>query len=686
MVARTSDPIAGPSRGSREEAIQYARSRGAERFDQVKLYVERLHQLCSKTGLDFSVAFGQWCDETGTGTSYYWKTYLNPGGIGALETLDRPGEITYVGRTYKNGNEAAEGQLVHLYAYAKGRVPAGHVLEPYVPLDPRYEAVFQAGFGGRAQSVEYLSTRWAANPNYANQIVGHMNRAFPTLPSAEGSGNQPPATKADVWTIFGGREFPVSQKQERTRFSSEHPDMYRYGQDLGLFNGEHPGWDVASPEGTPLYAPCDGTVIQAGGTPYYVYRGRENVPGEGHFVLVRPNGDEIILGHCQRIVVKRGDVVKQGQLVAYSGWENGAHCHVEVRKKGTFSWGNQQAISPDRYDFGSLVTRPDPRPEPGRRDLVIKQSLIPQGAPNYRHEKLLPGGLWIVVHNTGNPSSNAAGEAAFVSKQGGGRFNVSPHLVNDGREIYQMVPLDVRGWHAGDGCDNSDTDIGCFRAIGIENCEPHPDEVEENLARLLATLVVGDERLVGWEPGRFSLDRILTHQKASNDNKKCPRIILARGTLSSIIQRARSYVAEWTKNASTPPKPPTAGSFPRGTKVEVAEGPLNLRSDGSLSSRIIGELTTGTTGTITGSAKQGDGYVWQRGSFGGTEGWVAIGFLREMTATVPPIPPVKPTGPTGSTGSGDTGGGTIPSGPSGTTGTSGPTGTRPDDDGWTYRE
>lgn len=177
MTATTHDPLVGVTRGTVAEAIAYAEGRGAKRLPDVETYVAELWRLCAIAHLDATLLFGQAADETRTFTSPYWIRYGNPAGIGALETLDRPGDITYVGGTFTAAT-AAQAHVVHAYLYAVGPVPAGHPLAPFVPLDPRYDAVIAAGYAGRATSLAYLSGRWAANPNYAAQIVAHVNLAF----------------------------------------------------------------------------------------------------------------------------------------------------------------------------------------------------------------------------------------------------------------------------------------------------------------------------------------------------------------------------------------------------------------------------------------------------------------------------------------------------------------------------
>jgi hypothetical protein len=66
---------------------------------------------------------------------------------------------------------AARAHLVHLFLYAAGPVPRGHLLEPYVALDPRYEAALAAGRAGSAGNLADLTGRWATDPDYAERVA-----------------------------------------------------------------------------------------------------------------------------------------------------------------------------------------------------------------------------------------------------------------------------------------------------------------------------------------------------------------------------------------------------------------------------------------------------------------------------------------------------------------------------------
>ena len=70
------------------------------------------------------------------------------------------------------------------------------------------------------------------------------------------------------------------------------------------------GINVAVPEGTPIKAAEDGVVA---------YSGNE-LKGYGNLVLVRhANGYVTAYAHASELLVKRGDTIKRGQVIAKSG-------------------------------------------------------------------------------------------------------------------------------------------------------------------------------------------------------------------------------------------------------------------------------------------------------------------------------------------------------------------------------
>ena len=95
-------------------------------------------------------------------------------------------------------------------------------------------------------------------------------------------------------------------------------------------NGQqNDGINIAVPEGTPVKAAEEGEVAYAG----------NELKGYGNLILVRhPNGFVTAYAHARELLVKRGDKVKRGQIIAKSG-RTGAisapQLHFEIRKGST---------------------------------------------------------------------------------------------------------------------------------------------------------------------------------------------------------------------------------------------------------------------------------------------------------------------------------------------------------------
>jgi len=94
-----------------------------------------------------------------------------------------------------------------------------------------------------------------------------------------------------------------------------------------MTNGQqNDGINIAVPENTPIKAAEDGVVAYAG----------NELKGYGNLVLVRhSNGYVTAYAHAKELLVKRGDQVKRGQVIARSGQSgnvNAPQLHFEVRK------------------------------------------------------------------------------------------------------------------------------------------------------------------------------------------------------------------------------------------------------------------------------------------------------------------------------------------------------------------
>jgi murein DD-endopeptidase MepM/ murein hydrolase activator NlpD len=111
-----------------------------------------------------------------------------------------------------------------------------------------------------------------------------------------------------------------------------------FGVRIDPFTGRstrHDGIDFSAPPGTPIRAAAAGVVVAA-----------ELHPAYGNMVDV-DHGNKLVTryAHAQRLLVKQGDIVRQGQAIAEvgtTGRSTGPHLHFEVRVDG-------EAIDPRKY-------------------------------------------------------------------------------------------------------------------------------------------------------------------------------------------------------------------------------------------------------------------------------------------------------------------------------------------------
>ena len=89
---------------------------------------------------------------------------------------------------------------------------------------------------------------------------------------------------------------------------------------------------------------------------------------------------------------------------------------------------------------------------------------------------------WITVHNTGNPKSTAANERAWLTNPEN-TTSTGWHIVVDGKEAIEAIPLSEIAYHAG-------TSEGNSTSIGIEICDSAGLAAEKNAIELIASLLI----------------------------------------------------------------------------------------------------------------------------------------------------------------------------------------------------
>lgn len=108
----------------------------------------------------------------------------------------------------------------------------------------------------------------------------------------------------------------------RLKISSKYGNRILYGEP-----DFHYGIDLPAPYGTEIYASNDGTVLKSRYSSSY-----------GYYILIDHGGKlSTLYAHCSKLLVKAGDTVKRGQVIAKvgsTGNSTGYHLHFEVRISG----------------------------------------------------------------------------------------------------------------------------------------------------------------------------------------------------------------------------------------------------------------------------------------------------------------------------------------------------------------
>lgn len=160
--------------------------------------------------------------------------------------------------------------------------------------------------------------------------------------------------------------------------------------------------------------------------------------------------------------------------------------------------------------------------------VTIIEDYIPRGRRNRPGYRLNP--RYITIHDTANPAAgaNAKAHAVYVKGAAAAAIPASWHFTVDDKTIYQHLPLDENGWHAGDGTNGA----GNRESIGIEICENRDGirvEAEKNAAWLTARLL-SDYNL--------ELERVKQHHHWSGKN--CPHVLRGRpGGWDSFLNAVR---------------------------------------------------------------------------------------------------------------------------------------------------
>ncbi|MFP3414420.1 S-layer homology domain-containing protein [Bacillus sp. SIMBA_074] len=168
--------------------------------------------------------------------------------------------------------------------------------------------------------------------------------------------------------------------------------------------------------------------------------------------------------------------------------------------------------------------------------VTFKEMIVPKGNENIRPGYAMDP-KYITIHETANTSkgANALNHAKYLDSQARGNTDRSAswHFTVDDKEIYQHLPLNEVGWHAGNKAGN-------YESIGIEiavNSDGDYAKAVEN-ARKLAAYLMNELNI--------SLDHVQKHQFWSGKN--CPAFMIQRGQWDAFLKGTNAYYNEHHTN------------------------------------------------------------------------------------------------------------------------------------------
>lgn len=212
-------------------------------------------------------------------------------------------------------------------------------------LDPRDKSFLKSREEIQAQQ-QSLQTATGLVPATTTPAPSPFNRV-----AGNGSPALPPATNLKRYQINGRTiTLPITPNVSAGITSGYGMRMHPIRKTMRF----HSGVDIPAPMGTPIHTVAGGRVVYAGNT---------NPQGFGITVVVEtPNGHYEQYSHNSNNLVRVGDQVRPGQVVAKTGstgGSTGAHIHMTVWKPGQFvqtlEANQQNTIDPVQYMAGKFA-------------------------------------------------------------------------------------------------------------------------------------------------------------------------------------------------------------------------------------------------------------------------------------------------------------------------------------------
>ena len=184
------------------------------------------------------------------------------------------------------------------------------------------------------QKITVPGAKSAAAPAAVQPAVAAAQPAAVAAPATKVAAAEPAKEKARLAQATTTPEAAVAETPVKTAEATGALPTFRWpvrgrvvtGYGAKTNGKSNDGINVAVPEGTPVKAAEDGVVA---------YSGNE-LKGYGNLILVRhSNGYVTAYAHASELLVKRGETIKRGQIIAKSGQSGevgSPQLHFEIRK------------------------------------------------------------------------------------------------------------------------------------------------------------------------------------------------------------------------------------------------------------------------------------------------------------------------------------------------------------------
>jgi lipoprotein NlpD len=221
------------------------------------------------------------------------------------------------------------GQRIHLQAPAtplvKARTPTSHTVqrgETMFSIASRYDV-------GVADLATWnnIATPYTIKPSQTLRLTQPEEK---TLAKPEGKSDERKPRKPDAPRTTSSRK--TAPANNNAKVSSSTVGAWAWPVDGNLltrFNaGNAKGIDIGGKPGAAVVAAAPGTVVYQG----------SGLRGYGQLIIVKHSTDFLsAYAHCDKIVVREGNVIKRGQKIAEMGstGTDRVKLHFEIRYRGT---------------------------------------------------------------------------------------------------------------------------------------------------------------------------------------------------------------------------------------------------------------------------------------------------------------------------------------------------------------